>query len=346
MPRMSVTRELKIGALRIFPPLALAPMAGVTDALFRRLFKRFGLGLTVSEFVSANSLVRMNLRSLEMIEVYPDERPTSVQLHGSDPGVMAEAAAFVEECGADIVDINFGCPAPKITKGGDGAAILRDPDLAVAICAAVRKAVKCVPVTCKMRLGWDATNFTFLEIAKRAEAVGIDAFTLHGRYGKQFYKPWAKWEHVARLKEALSVPVIGNGDVATAGDALARMRETGADAIMVGRAALGNPWLIRDIAAAMRGEAPPGPPTIPERIDFAREHFDAMIERYGEKSGVLQMRKHLGWYVKGVRDASSMRERINRAPDAASVRALLDEARALQPAEREAPEAEELALAM
>jgi tRNA-dihydrouridine synthase B len=343
---MQTTRALKIGDITIAPPLALAPMAGVTDALFRRLFKRFGLGLTVSEFVSANSLVRMNRRSLEMIEVYDDERPTSVQLHGSDPETMAQAAAFVEECGADIVDINFGCPAPKITKGGDGAAILRDPDLAVAICAAVRKAVKRVPVTCKMRLGWDATNFTYLEIAKRAEAVGIDAFTLHGRYGKQFYKPTANWDHIARLKEAVSVPVIGNGDIASAAEAERRMRESGADAIMIGRAALGNPWLIRDIAAGMAGTAAQGPPSVHERIDFAREHLDAMIERYGERSGVLQMRKHLGWYVKGVHDASTMRERINKAVDSAAVRELLDEARALQPAERDASQSEDFLLAM
>jgi tRNA-dihydrouridine synthase B len=343
---MDAVGNVKIGSLVIFPPLALAPMAGVTDALFRRLFKRFGLGLTVSEFVSANSLVRMNKRSLEMIEVYDDERPTAVQLHGSDPGVMAEAASFVEECGADIVDINFGCPAPKITKGGDGAAILRDPDLAVAICAAVRRAVKRVPVTCKMRLGWDSTNFTFLEIAKRAEAAGIDAFTLHGRYGKQFYKPSAQWEHVRRLKEAIRVPVIGNGDIGTAADAMARMRETGADAIMIGRATLGNPWLIREIAATMRGEAIPAPPSIAERIDFAREHFDAAIERYGEKSGILQMRKHLGWYVKGVHDASSLRERINRTVVADEVRVLLDDARTREPAERGPQEPEELAVAM
>ena len=343
---MTSVRPLIIGGLTIDPPLALAPMAGVTDALFRRLFKRFGLGLTVSEFVSANSLVRMNRRSLEMIEVYDDERPTSVQLHGNDPRVMAEAAAFVEECGADIVDINFGCPAPKITKGGDGAAILRDPDLAVAICAAVRKAVRRVPVTCKMRLGWDADNFTFIEIARRAEAEGIDAFTLHGRYGKQFYKPSARWEYVARLKEALHVPVIGNGDVASAQDALERLRQTGADGIMVGRAALGNPWLLREISAAMRGAARPPAPTIGERMDFALEHFDAMLQRYGATSGMLQMRKHLGWYVKGVHDASSIRERINKATEPAAVRALLEEARSAQPAERDGAEADDLALAV
>jgi tRNA-dihydrouridine synthase B len=343
---MVPVRSLHLGAIEISPPLALAPMAGVTDAVFRRLFKRFGLGLTVSEFVSANSLVRMNRRTLEMIEVYPEERPTSVQLHGSDPEIMGQAAAFVEECGADIVDINFGCPAPKITKGGDGAAILRDPDLAVAICAAVRKAVKRVPVTCKMRLGWDSTDFTFLEIAKRAEAVGIDAFTLHGRYGKQFYKPSARWEHVARLKEAVRVPVIGNGDISSASEALARMRESGADAVMIGRATLGNPWLVREIAAALRGETAPAPPTVRERIDFANEHLTAMVERYGERSGVLQMRKHLGWYVKGVHDASSLRERINKAPGSDDVRAILDEALALGPAEPGLDVPDALAVAM
>jgi tRNA-dihydrouridine synthase B len=329
---MQLARTMRIGSIVVAPPLALAPMAGVTDALFRRLYKRFGLGLTVSEFVSANSLVRMHRRTLEMIEVFDDERPTAVQLHGNDPEVMGQAAAFVEECGADIVDINFGCPAPKIVKGGDGAAILRDPDLAVAICAAVRKAVKRAPVTCKMRLGWDAENFTFLEIARRAEAVGIDAFTLHGRYGKQFYKPAARWEHIARLKEAVSVPVIGNGDIASAAEGLLRMRESGADAIMIGRAALGNPWLVRELAAALRGEALPLPPTPEERIDFAREHFDAAIERYGERSGILQMRKHLGWYVKGIHDASSFRERINHAEGPAQVRELLEQARASGPA--------------
>ncbi|MDQ6781121.1 MAG: tRNA-dihydrouridine synthase family protein, partial [Candidatus Eremiobacteraeota bacterium] len=224
---MQPAPPLRIGALSISPPFALAPMAGVTNALFRKLFKPFGLGLTVSEFVSAQSLVRMNARTLEMIDVYPEERPTAVQLHGNDPDVMARAAAFVEECGADIVDINFGCPAPKIVKGGDGAAILRDPDLAVAICAAVCKAVQRVPVTVKMRLGWEAVNYPYIEIAQRAEAAGIAAFTLHGRYGKQFYKGEADWSHIARLKEALSVPVIGNGDVASPEDALRRLRETG-----------------------------------------------------------------------------------------------------------------------
>src|ERR1700674_5626373 len=257
---MLALRPLKIGAIEALPPLALAPMAGVTNALFRKLFKPFGLGLTVSEFVSAQSLVRMNARTLEMIDVYAEERPTAVQLHGSDPDVMARAARFVEECGADIVDINFGCPAPKIVKGGDGAAILRDPDLAVKICEAVRKAVTRVPVTVKMRLGWESDNFTFVEIARRAEAVGIEAFTLHGRYGKQFYKGSADWAHIARLKEVLTVPEIGNGDVSSAADAVRRLRETGVDAIMVGRASLGNPWLLREIAAAMRGDPAPAQP--------------------------------------------------------------------------------------
>ncbi|HEV2878567.1 MAG TPA: tRNA dihydrouridine synthase DusB [Candidatus Eremiobacteraceae bacterium] len=324
---MASASPLIIAGISIFPPLALAPMAGVTNALFRKLLKPFGLGLTVSEFVSAQSLVRMNKRTLEMIDVYPEERPTSVQLHGNDPQIMAQAAAFVEECGADIVDINFGCPAPKIVKGGDGAAILRNPDLAVAICDAVRKAVKRVPVTVKMRLGWSATEYTYIEIAKRAEAVGIDAFTLHGRYGQQFYKGQADWSYIARLKEAVRVPVIGNGDIQSADDALRRMRETGVDAIMVGRASLGNPWLIREIAARMRGEETSPTPSVQERVDFALAHFDAMVERYGEKSGVLQMRKHLGWYLKGIEGASALRERINHEESPDNVRAILAEAR-------------------
>ncbi len=335
---MSSARPLVIAGISIFPPLALAPMAGVTNALFRRLFKPFGLGLTVSEFVSAQSIIRGHQRTLEMVDVYEDERPTSVQLHGNDPAVMAQAAAFVEECRADIVDINFGCPAPKIVKGGDGAALLRDPDLAVAICAAVRKAVKRVPVTVKMRLGWSSDNYTYIEIAKRAQAEGIDAFTLHGRYGQQFYKGQADWSYIARLKEAVSVPVIGNGDVKSASDALARLSETGVDAIMVGRATLGNPWLIREIASALRGEPKPAAPTVSERIDFARAHFDAMIERYGEKSGVLQMRKHLGWYLKGIQDASSFRDRINHEASPEGVRGLLEEARTRPPADEAAPE--------
>ncbi len=325
---VNAVRPLRIGSIEVSPPLILAPMAGVTNALFRKLFKPFGFGLTVSEFVSADALVRMNRRSLEMIDVYPQERPTAVQLHGSDPAVMAEAAAYIEQCGADIVDINFGCPAPKITKGGDGAAILKDPDLAVAICAAVKRAVKRVPVTVKMRLGWDSTSFTYLEIAKRAQDAGIDGFTLHGRYAKQFYKGEAQWSHVAVLKAALRVPVIGNGDVASAHDALHYLRASGADAIMVGRAALGNPWLVREIAAAMRGQAPPQQPGCEERADFARLHYDAMIERYGAQSGTLQMRKHLGWYVKGVRGASLLRERINRATEPDEVRALISQAKA------------------
>jgi tRNA-dihydrouridine synthase B len=324
---MVPVKSLRIGSINIFPPLALAPMAGVTNALFRRLFKPFGLGLTVSEFVSAQSLVRMNKRTLEMIDVYPEERPTAVQLHGNDPAVMAQAAAFVEECGADIVDINFGCQAPKIVKGGDGAAILRDPDLAVAICDAVRKAVKRVPVTVKMRLGWERDNYTYLEIAKRAEAVGIDAFTLHGRYGKQFYKPSADWSYIARLKEVVTVPVIGNGDISSPADAVRCYRESGVDAVMIGRAALGNPWLIRAVAAAMTGRPQPAPPTVAERVDFARAHFDAMVERYGEKSGVFQMRKHLGWYIRGIAGASSLREQINNLTEADAVRTLLAEAR-------------------
>src|SRR5579871_962968 len=233
-------RPLQIGPLAIDPPIVLAPMSGVTNRTLRALYKPFGFGLTVTEFVSSNALQYGAKRTMEMIDQHGVERPVSTQLWGNDPRIMATAAKVVRECGADIVDINFGCPAPKVTKTEGGSACLRDVARCEAIMRAVVEAVDC-PVTVKMRLGWNEQDLVFLDVARRAEAVGVQSVTLHARTAKQFYTGRADWDRIAELKAAVNIPVIGNGDLADAAGAFAKMRATGVDAVMLGRSTLGNP---------------------------------------------------------------------------------------------------------
>jgi tRNA-dihydrouridine synthase B len=317
------TAPLRIGQIRIWPPIVLAPMSGVTNRTMRALYKPFGFGLTVTEFVSSNALQYGSQRTMEMIDQHGVERPVSTQLWGSDPAVMAYAAKVVRECGADIVDINFGCPAPKVTKTEGGSACLRDPDRCEAIMKAVVEAVDC-PVTMKMRLGWTETSMVFLDVAKRAQAVGVQAVTLHARTAKQFYKGSADWEQIARLKRAVDVPVIGNGDLADPYEAMARMRESGVDAVMLGRAILGNPWLASRLAALMEGRQPQPHPGPAERLRFALHHYRVMVEELGEERAVPQMRKHLGYYLKGFAGASELREAVMRTPTAAQTLDLVE----------------------
>ncbi len=246
---------LRIGAHEIWPPVVLAPMSGVTNRTLRALYKPFGFGLTVTEFVSSNALQHGNRRTMEMIDQHGVEQPVSTQLWGNDPALMAYAAKVVRECGADIVDINFGCPAPKVTKTEGGSACLRDPARCEAIVRAVVRAVDC-PVTVKMRLGWNESELVYLDVARRAEAAGARAVTLHARTARQFYKGSADWSHIAALKRALAIPVIGNGDLAEPHDALRKMRESGVDGIMLGRAVLGNPWLVSALRALLEGRTP------------------------------------------------------------------------------------------
>ena len=269
---------LKIGPIEVWPPLVLAPMSGVTNRTMRALYKPFGLGLTVTEFVSANALRFGSRRTMEMIDQHGVEKPVSTQLWGDDPAVMAHAAKVVRECGADIVDINFGCPAPKVTKTNGGSACLRDPDRCEAIMRAVVAAVDC-PVTMKMRLGWSSDRLVYVDVAKRAQSAGVQAVTLHARTAKQFYKGEADWEHIAALKRSVDIPVIGNGDIDDPHVALERMRASGADAIMLGRATLGNPWLIAQIRDLMEGRAARPVPSAPERLRFAIVHYRAMLRR-------------------------------------------------------------------
>jgi nifR3 family TIM-barrel protein len=311
-----VVPALRIGPHEIWPPVVLAPMSGVTNRTLRALYKPFGFGLTVTEFVSSNALQFGSKRTMEMIDQHGLERPVSTQLWGNDPQIMAQAARVVRECGADIVDINFGCPAPKVTKTEGGSACLRDVDRCEAIMKAVVGAVDC-PVTIKMRLGWSESDLVFLDVAKRAQAAGVQAVTLHARTAKQFYRGAANWQRIAELKAAIDIPVIGNGDLTDAPLALTRMRESGVDGVMLGRAVLGNPWLVSALRALMEGDVPDTYPSAADRLRFAVVHYQTMVEEWGEARAVPQMRKHLGYYLKGFYGASELRERLMRTLTAA-----------------------------
>jgi nifR3 family TIM-barrel protein len=306
-----VVAALRIGPHEIWPPIVLAPMSGVTNRTLRALYKPFGFGLTVTEFVSSNAVGFGSRRTMEMIDQHGAEKPVSTQLWGNDPQIMAQAARVVRECGADIVDINFGCPAPKVTKTEGGSACLRDVGRCEAIMRAVVDAVDC-PVTVKMRLGWSESDLVFIDVAKRAQAVGVQAVTLHARTAKQFYRGTADWQRIAELKASIDIPVIGNGDLADPTGALERMYQSGVDAIMLGRATLGNPWLVSGLRSLMNGESPAAYPEAAERLRFAVVHYQTMVDEWGEARAVPQMRKHLGYYLKGFYGASELRERLMR----------------------------------
>jgi tRNA-dihydrouridine synthase B len=315
---------LKIGPIEVWPPLILAPMSGVTNRTMRGLYRPFGLGLTVTEFVSSNALKYGSRRTMEMIDQHGLERPVSTQLWGDDPATMALAAKVVRECGADIVDINFGCPAPKVTKTNGGSACLRDPDRCEEIMRAVVAAVDC-PVTMKMRLGWTEDALVYVDVARRAQSAGVQAVTLHARTAKQFYRGQADWDHIARLKRAVDIPVIGNGDLDDAHRAVERMRSSGADAIMLGRATLGNPWLITQIRDLMEGRLARPLPEPADRLRFALVHYRTMVDELGEARAVPQMRKHVALYLKGIPGAAALRERIMRIDGAFEATSVIEE---------------------
>lgn len=300
-----------IGGISVEPPLVLGPMAGVTDQPFRVLAKEMGCGLVYSEMVSDKALTYRNERTFEMLRIHPDERPISVQLFGADPMTMGEAARIVAEVRPEIIDINMGCPVPKVIKNGEGSALLKDLDRAARIVESVVKAVHC-PVTVKMRSGWEPENIVAPKLAAMVERAGAAAVAVHGRTRDQFYSGKADWEVIREVKEAVSIPVIGNGDVDSP-DAIDHiLKKTGCDGIMVARAALGRPWLFKILGHYLKtGEVLPEP-DIHERFAIMRRHLQAQLSWSGNERGVLEMRKHLGWYFKGLPDAAHMRERVNQ----------------------------------
>lgn len=302
---------MNIGNIELSAPLALAPMAGITDLPFRLICRRLGCGMTVSEMVSAKGLLYKNVKTTEMLRIDDGERPTAIQLFGSVPAELAEAARMVEASGADMIDFNMGCPVPKIVNNGEGSALMKNPQLAHDILAAMVKAVK-IPVTVKFRAGWDDANRNAVEIARAVESAGVSAVAVHGRTRQQFYEGKADWSIIADVKQAVKVPVFGNGDIFTVADGLRMLEQTGCNGLMIGRGADGNPWLFTALAAALRGEPLPQPPSLKERLAQAAEHLEMLIAYKNEVVAVKEMRRHISAYLKGMPHAAEFRGRFHK----------------------------------
>ena len=303
---------MKIGNLVLENNLFLAPMAGVTDKAFRLITKPFGPALMYTEMVSGKGLHYGSNKTASLLEVLEEEKPVAAQIFGHDPEIMGEIATDALKHGAVMIDINMGCPAPKIVNNGDGSAMMKDPQNAGKVIAAVRKAVS-VPVTVKFRMGWDDDHINAVEFAKIAEANGADAVTVHGRTRQAFYSGTANWNIIQDVKKAVSIPVIGNGDVTDGPSAKALLDKTGCDGIMIGRAAQGNPWVFRDILHYLEtGEILP-PPSLEERVQKALEHLHLLVKYKGEHRGILEGRKHMSWYFKGIPGGAPLRDAINKS---------------------------------
>jgi tRNA-dihydrouridine synthase B len=292
---------MKIGSVDLGSGLVLAPMAGVTDMAFRTICRELGADYTITEMVSAKALCYQDKKTIPLLRLGENEHPAGVQIFGSDPVCIQEATAIAGEVsGADIIDLNMGCPVPKIANNGDGSGLLRDLDKAVRVAEAAIRGAGGRPVTVKMRLGWDKGSIVCLDLAKALEEVGVAAITLHGRTKTQMYSGTANWDYIREMKQALSIPVIANGDVFSAKDVLHILRYTGADGVMIARGVFGNPWIFQQAKAALRGEEIPPLPPLAQRCDTAVRQFELAAQYKSEKIACLEARKHYAWYLKGI----------------------------------------------
>lgn len=299
-----------IGNVSLHGKAILAPMAGVSDIAYRLLAKEHGASMVCTEMVSAMGIKYKNERTHELLRMEEVEHPVSMQIFGSDPEAIALGAKVVADAGADIVDINMGCPVKKVVSSGDGSALMKTPDLAARVAEAAVKAVD-VPVTVKMRIGWDDDHINVVDFAKRIESTGVAAVAVHGRTREQMYMGRADWSYIKAVKDSLSIPVIGNGDVWSPEDALNMIQETGCDAVMIGRGAQGNPWIFECTNHYLTtGELIPEP-TYLERLDMLLKHFELLCQYKGESLGVREIRTHAGWYMKGMPEAAYWRNRVN-----------------------------------